>query len=59
VDVTTRRDGALSAVVRRSDEGAEAVTLSAGIAPDRASGMVGMLVTVGHCQFGAFRVEPV
>ncbi len=61
LSLTTERDGSLAASVSRragveeaeAEEAAQApVHLTASIRPDRAAGMVGMLVTVGHAQFG-------
>lgn len=52
VTLTTRADGAIEAIVENGP------TLRGRVAPERARGMVGLLVTIGHGQFGAVSVRP-
>ncbi|MBC8104751.1 MAG: ADP-ribosylglycohydrolase family protein [Cytophagales bacterium] len=54
--LTTRADGALVGAVR-DNLGAEA-TLTGNVAPEQASGAIGLLVREGHGQFGEVVVEP-
>jgi hypothetical protein len=53
--ITTRRDGSLTA---RIGSGDDALILSGSLPADRARGAAGMLVKVGHCQYGDVRIEP-
>jgi len=52
VTLTTRRDGTLEATIENGP------VLRGQVAPERARGMIGLLVTVGHGQFGAVCVRP-
>ena len=53
--VTTYREGT---VVAHLASGSGSLTLTGQILAQRAYGAVGMLVREGHCQFGAFAIEP-
>ncbi|MBC7807112.1 MAG: ADP-ribosylglycohydrolase family protein [Akkermansiaceae bacterium] len=59
VTISTKRDGTISATIEPPDPSADAIPLSAKIAPERAHGNIGLLVAGGHAQFGAVSVAPV